>query len=162
MNPQKPDQNQTQTSGQADHRPAGPPQSSGGSSRHVKVLLVLLLVLLPAAGAAWFFVDSTLIEEKVGEGSPRVEVVITNEGFTPGVILVHPGTTVVWVNKADEPHWVASNPHPDHDALPGFDAGDAIFPDKEHSYTFNETGEYDYHDHLEPETNGTVVVEKQE
>lgn len=161
MNPQQPDQDSAQNQPQpANHRPAGPSRPSRGSPRHLKALLALLLGLLVAAGAAWFFMSTDMLVEETGEDNPQVEVAITEEGFAPETILINPGTTVTWINRDDGPHRVASNPHPEHDALPGFDAGDPIFPDESYSYTFTEAGEFDYHDHLNPETNGTIVVEE--
>ena len=54
-------------------------------------------------------------------------------------------------------HAVASDPHPTHTELSGLES--SILKNKQ-SYTFKfETGgTYTYHDHLNPTTQGTVIV----
>lgn len=143
--------------GQSSHSANQPPPQS--SSRRPKVLLIVLLLVILAAGLAWFIVADQ-DESDDPAASEGVEITTTAEaGFLPGTVLITPDTTVTWLNQGDEPVWVASNPHPDHDGLPGLDAGEPIFPGETYSYTFTETGEHSYHDHLNPETNGTVIVE---
>lgn len=166
MNPQQSNQNsnRNQNPTTPDTQPSGPDRPSKESSRLKGLLLVLLLVGV-AAAAAWILINEDAPREEPetdADEDSGVEIVITSDGFTPGSILVNPDTTVTWVNEDDEPHRVASNPHPDHDGLSGFDSQEPIFPDESYSYTFTETGEFGYHDHLNPETNGTIVVEEEE
>lgn len=160
MDQQHPDQNQTP--GQPDYQSSSSSQPSGGFSRHSKTLLTLLLVSLLIAGAAWFFMGRDALIEEAGEDGPQVEIAITEDGFMPETILVNPGTTITWVNESDDPIRVASNPHPDHDGLDGLDSQEAIGPGATYTFVFEAAGEFGYHDHYNPETNGTVVVEKQE
>jgi len=92
--------------------------------------------------------------------SEGVMVEYTEQGFTPKTITVKVGTTVTWINKDSDPMWVASNPHPIHTDLPGFDARKQIPTDGTYSYTFTKVGNWDYHNHLNPDNTGTVVVEQ--
>jgi plastocyanin len=129
--------------------------SSTSKSPTVKLgKLVLALALLFAIIVAALFVWSAIASR-----SESPEVSITANGFEPNTILVSAGTKVTWVNRNSEPHWVASNPHPDHSDLPGLDSEEPLGPGESYSYVFKDSGRFGYHDHLNPETNGTVIVE---
>ena len=66
---------------------------------------------------------------------------------------------VTWTNNDKAPHIVASDPHPSHTNLEGLDSISDIAPNNSYSYIFEKTGEYTYHDHLNPfKFKGTVVV----
>ena len=100
----------------------------------------------------------------------------TNKGFEPEFITVKNNTTVGWINASDKLMWVASDPHPSHTNLPGFDErsiegnskpavkislpfADAHAGQLMYRYTFNIAGKWSYHNHLNPNDRGTVVVE---
>lgn len=91
--------------------------------------------------------------------SSMMEVMMTASGFTPASITVPVGATVVFRNADTTPHWVASEPHPIHTGLPGFDAGRDIPAGGTYSFTFTKIGTFTYHDHLKPNVKGTVVVQ---
>ena len=54
--------------------------------------------------------------------------------------------------------WVASDVHPTHDELPGFDQLEGVEAGNDYSFTFEEVGEWTYHNHLVPTDTGTIVV----
>ena len=70
-------------------------------------------------------------------------------------------------------HWPASALHPTHTVYPGSDIqkcgtseGDKIFDSctglnkgESFSFTFNEKGDWRYHDHLNPNLNGVITVQ---
>ena len=87
-----------------------------------------------------------------------VTVVISENGFAPAVVKVKAGTKVTWFNKNIRPHWPASNPHPIHTDLPGFDAKNGLSQGETYSYTFDKLGKWEYHDHLNPALTGVVEV----
>lgn len=89
----------------------------------------------------------------------RVAVAITSTGFSPSLTTVAVGTTVVWTNQDNVPHQPASDPHPAHTTLPGFDAVPAVAPGGTYSFTFTKAGRWAYHDHLATFRTGTVIVE---
>lgn len=119
--------------------------------------------------------------------SGEATVQVTNSGFQPETVTVEKGTTVVWENTGDRAVWPASNLHPTHTQYPGgnydqsgtyqssqacsgqgeqkgdaFDACERISPGESYTFTFEETGTWQYHDHLRSSTTGTVqVVEPQ-
>lgn len=87
------------------------------------------------------------------------EVVYDGSSFSPAEITVGQGETVVFVNDSNEGMWPASDPHPQHTDLPEFDAGGSIQPNEEYAFTFEEAGQWGYHDHSNPSVTGTVIVE---
>ena len=92
---------------------------------------------------------------------------ITAAGFEPKTLTVKAGTTVTFVNEDSSKHWPASAMHPTHavyqesggcigskfDACKGLEAGESF------SFTFNEKGSWNYHDHLRPSNTGKIIVE---
>lgn len=75
-------------------------------------------------------------------------VVLTNTGFEPSVIVVNEGDTITFRSERETNFWPASDSHPTHDDYPGFDPGRPIRPGETWSFTFNKTGVWGYHDHL--------------
>lgn len=83
----------------------------------------------------------------------------SENGFNPKSLTVKVGSTVTWVNKDTDMLWVASNPHPIHNGLPGFDALKGYKTGESFSYTFTKVGTFGYHNHLTPANTAVVVVE---
>lgn len=105
---------------------------------------------------------------------PVVTVLYTNKGFGPNMITVKIGSTVEWISVSDKLMWVASDPHPSHTNLPGFDQQGVGSSDTtqglllsvyahtgqtEYRYTFLKAGNWSYHNHLNPADRGTVIAE---
>lgn len=82
------------------------------------------------------------------------------QGFNPKSITVKVGDTVTWTNKDTDKLWVASNPHPVHTDYSGFDALKAIPTGETYSFTFTKVGTWGYHNHLEPDKKGEIIVEQ--
>ena len=91
--------------------------------------------------------------------SKTVTVNITSEGYEPGTITINEGDTIIFTNVNDGPHWVASNPHPIHTDMRGFDARKALQPGESYSFTFTEPGTWGCHDHLDTATMCTIIVQ---
>lgn len=87
-----------------------------------------------------------------------VTVSITDTGFEPATLTVPAGTTVTFLNNGQAAHWPASNPHPIHTGLSGFDATKALATGETYSFTFTKTGTWGFHDHLNTSLTGSVVV----
>ena len=122
-------------------------------------------------------VEESEVEEPSVETSDATEinsvvVEITSNGFSPKVMMVKAGQTVVFVNKDIVGHQPASGPHPIHTGYPGsaaskcgtaaqietFDACAAVAPDSQYEFVFTRKGEWQFHDHLNPGMTGTLVV----
>ena len=80
-----------------------------------------------------------------------VAVTITGGTFSPQVIAVNAGDTVVWVNKDSVSHTSKSN------AALIWDSGN-IAPGKSYSRIFKAAGSYPYSCAVHPSMQGTVVV----
>ena len=90
-------------------------------------------------------------------GADRI-VEIEGEGFIPQIITIRKGETVVWVNKGGGYYWPASNIHPTHKIYSEFDPLEPLAPGEAWAFTFEQTGEWRFHDHLGPSRGGTVTV----
>ena len=90
-----------------------------------------------------------------------------------GQITIKQGDTVTWVHKGTREDWPASAMHPTHTVYPGsgiekcgtaesgsiFDACEALGNGESYSFTFNEKGSWNYHDHVAAKTYGKITVE---
>lgn len=86
-------------------------------------------------------------------------ILITHDTFDPPTIRIAEGDRVRFVNQDEMPHWPASDPHPTHEFLDGFDAREGISPQGAKEFLFPNAGEWRYHDHLSPHRRGVVIVE---
>lgn len=87
-----------------------------------------------------------------------VEVALTDNGFSPSAVTVSVGRTVRFRNALSATARVASNPHPVHNALPGFDSAN-IPAGLNYVYRFNRTGTWGYHHHQNSSHLGSVTVQ---
>ncbi|QQG38663.1 MAG: cupredoxin domain-containing protein [Candidatus Woesearchaeota archaeon] len=94
-------------------------------------------------------------------------VEMSDSGFSSSSLTVNKGDTVKFVAKGSGSYWPASAIHPTHDVYPEaggcigskFDACKGLTDGEEFSFTFNEAGEWKYHDHLNPSKFGTITVQ---
>ncbi|MEO8065476.1 MAG: cupredoxin domain-containing protein [Candidatus Doudnabacteria bacterium] len=117
-----------------------------------KIIFVGLGLVLLAAGCN----NKSQVSTQVLSGTTEIDM--TSSGFIPADITVKAGTTVVFKNTDTEGHWVASNPHPLHTVLPGFDALQTIATGNTYAYTFTKVGTWGFHDHTNPSMHGSVIV----
>ena len=82
----------------------------------------------------------------------------TDTGYEPKELSVPIGTMVTFVNERKKDMWVASDPHPAHTDLPTFDQFGYGKPGEQYLYTFDTVGTWAYHDHLNPEKEGVIIV----
>lgn len=113
------------------------------------LLLLAVLVLTGCGGNG---------DENGGGGGGNV-VEITDDGFEPSSLTVSSGDTVTFENKSSDDAWPASDVHPTHQLYPGFDAKKPLLSGESYSFTFAKAGTWGYHNHLEPDERGTIVVE---
>ncbi len=102
--------------------------------------------------------------------SPKTHTIeMIPSGYEPKTLTIKASDTVTFVNKGVEQNWPASAFHPTHTAYPGSGiekcgSGEEIFDACGHvsnswSFTFNEKGEWKYHNHLNPGQFGSIKVE---
>lgn len=85
-------------------------------------------------------------------------VSMTRSGFEPSSLTIKSGDTVTFVNNDTRTRQPASDPHPSHTGLAGFDADDGVPAGGQYQFTFTRTGTFGYHDHLFSSLKGTVTV----
>ncbi len=86
-----------------------------------------------------------------------VTVAIEGNKMSPATITINVGDEVVWLNKDQAKHHIASDPHPTHTALPGLESVD-LATNQTYNFKFTKVGTWGYHDHLNPSIKGTVIV----
>lgn len=153
MQPEQPQQPEWQSDQPVDPKPS--------AASKPKLLIILAIAVLLAVGIGLVFVanpKSTTDKQTTNTNQQAVEIEITADGFNPNIESISKGTKVTWINKDSKPHKVASNPHPEHTGTPGLDSKDPVGPEGNYSFTFDKVGTVTYHDHLNPTTNGTIVV----
>lgn len=111
------------------------------------VLLLAVSLLLAACGGG----------DGGGGGGGNV-VKITDNGFEPSTLTINAGDTVKFENDSSDDAWPASDVHPTHELYAGFDAQKPLLAGDSYSFTFTKTGSWGYHNHLEPDVQGTIVV----
>jgi plastocyanin len=85
-------------------------------------------------------------------------VTITNSGFDPAVVNIKTGTTVVWMNKSGQNATVNSDIYPNNLLWSFLNLGE--FDNNSNvSVVFEKSGKYTYHNQLNPDQKGTVVVQ---
>lgn len=108
---------------------------------------------------------------------------ITDDGFSPKEVTIKKGETITWKNDGTKASWPASAMHPTHTVYPeadyeaegsymgskacvsegeakdgAFDPCKGIEPGQEWSFTFNQTGSWGFHDHLNARHTGKITV----
>ncbi len=94
--------------------------------------------------------DTTEDRQKKNTKSDSSQVSIENYSFNPKTITVTVGTTVVWINKDDDVHTVVSTEK--KFSSEGLDTNDKF------SFTFNDTGTYNYYCSMHPYMTGKIIV----
>ena len=92
---------------------------------------------------------------------------ITSSGFNPSTLTVTARTTVTFITMDGGTYWPASASHPSHTVYPSeggcigstFDACKELAQGETFEFTFDEVGQWSYHDHLNPSLTGIVIVE---
>lgn len=87
-----------------------------------------------------------------------VEIKMTADAFVPAQISINKGDYIQFTNTDSKTHWPASDPHPTHTGLLGFDSLKGIETGKYFRYQFTNAGTFAFHDHLHPALKGTVTV----
>lgn len=80
------------------------------------------------------------------------------DSYEPQNFTIKKGTTVTFVNEADSLRWPASDLHPSHLIYSEFDPKEPVAKGSSWQFTFNQVGEWGYHDHLAPYITGMITV----
>ncbi len=96
-------------------------------------------------------------------------VIYNGDSFAPSSVTIRKGGTVKWVNTSGGKMWVASAQHPTHGVYNGTSrtehcpdstgtAFDQCVGGGDYSFTFDKVGTWSYHDHINSNLFGKVVV----
>jgi plastocyanin len=126
--------------------------------------LIAIILLAVGAVAVIYFLNQSKTSENVFFPASEVKagdvvVTINDSGFSPAELTIKKGQKVTWVNKSSNFSWPASDPHPTHTNNPTFDPDQPMKIDEAWSFTFKDTGRWNFHDHLRPSMRGLIVVE---
>lgn len=140
-------------------------EEKSGSSLGLWLSLLIILIVL-VGGYILVMRKSTTPTQtnntvKVTEPNQKqtvVEVSYKDGEFNPNKLTVKKGTTVKFINQSNDQMWVASNPHPVHTDLPGFDELEATGNRGSYEYAFIKVGTWGYHNHINPSSKGSITV----
>lgn len=140
----------------------------------VGIVIVAAVVVL---AIVWFFSSRTpaiapTIETPVATApSSGVTIVYASQGFSPNSVTIPAGTVITFVNQTGGNMWVASAPHPTHQAYDGTTVSehcaagysdpapfDQCTSDNSFTFTFIKAGEWKYHNHADATDFGTIIV----
>lgn len=94
-------------------------------------------------------------------------VFYTDSGFRPATVEIQQGETVTWLDRSSKNMWVATDRHPTHrqydgtstrQHCPDGNTFDQCDTGARYSFTFDKTGEWSYHNHVNAGDTGKVVV----
>ncbi|MAG12339.1 hypothetical protein CL630_00825 [bacterium] len=148
---------------------------------HHKVILGLVLMLVLIISGLFFFNSNnattdkqqedvkTIIAEDINVENAIIHTIkYTSDGFSPKVVEIQKGDIVKFTNDSGSGMRVASAIHPIHSQYPqksdndclgsSFDSCDVTQSGESWSFTFNEIGEWGYHNHVRATKRGTVIV----
>lgn len=126
----------------------------------MKRALALSALVLAAAAvvlAFSFMREDTNIAARPGV-LDQAFVVLTEKGFEPSAVSIPVGGTVVFSTSRDFPFWPASDLHPSHGLYAAFDPKLPLAPSETWTFTFEQEGEWGFHDHLRSYYTGIVYV----
>lgn len=129
------------------------------------ILIILFLVLL-AVSVNFFGIKPADSDQNNGRilptdslRPPRVYTISYKAGvFSPTNLRIHSGDTVKFKNDGFFPIRIASDDHPDHKNLPGFDSVGDIPQNSYFSFTFSAKGIFGYHNEKNIEEGGTIII----
>jgi plastocyanin len=142
------------------------------NKKYTWVVTAVILITVLLAGFLLFGTKSN--KQKTGTQNTKVtqnnqnveqtkqlfqkEITLTSAGFTPKTLTIKPGTRIVWLNQSGVTGTVNSDNYPTNTLYPFLNLG--RFPDKTSvSVMFTKTGKYTYHNALNVDQAGTIVVE---
>jgi hypothetical protein len=86
------------------------------------------------------------------------KIEMSEAGFSPSQLEILAGDIVIFENTGQRDHWPASNVHPTHELYLDFDARRPIPPGGAWTFIFFRPGIWGFHDHLNPQNTGQIVV----
>jgi len=142
------------------------------NNKNISILAVVVLITVLIAGFLLFGPGSNKQSDenqtaKTAQNKENVEqikqlyqenITLTASGFDPQTATIKSGTRIVWLNKSGTTGTVNSDNYPTNLLFPFLNLG--RFPDKSSvSVMFTNPGKYTYHNALNPDQKGIIIVE---
>ena len=136
-------------------------------AREIWLLFIVLAVSGCVSAPSGEPQDVNLSEFNQTDSENVTMVYYTDTGFVPDDITVSEGQEVRWIDESSGQMWVAADEHPVHagydnttrrEHCPG-ESFDQCSSGQVYSFTFERSGEFDYHNHRDSRHSGTVKVE---
>lgn len=122
-------------------------------------LPITAALLLFVAVIAILVAFSFFKKNKAGTPTQEItqEIVLSEQGFKPETVSVKKGTRVIWINNSTAQASINSDDHPSHTKFPVLNLGE-FEPGSNLQLILDKPGTYSYHNHLNPEMTGTVII----
>ena len=92
--------------------------------------------------------------------SNAVTITYKNGVFTPSILTIKAGKSVLFVNASDKSMWVDSGTDVYHQEYPAFNQERAVGKGGTYSFTFTVPGTYHFNNKITPTAQGTITVLK--
>lgn len=137
--------------------------------KNTSTVIAIFVLLVVAAGVVYVSTNNDPLANGTPEpqkntapelGTNTTEKVIryTDNGFSPVNLEVALGEAVTFINESVDPLWIASAIHPSHELYPEFDQMGSVPTGGTYVFTFTKSGEWKFHNHLNAEHRGVIVV----
>lgn len=147
-------------------------------NRTTKIIIICLIGIIIVGGSAYLLArngtspktdTSETPSQATGDsGSPAetdtppadatATITYTNNGFNPKTLTITAGATVVIKNQSSEDLLFSSNDHPTHTHNDELNEA-ALGPDQSQTITPTTKGTWGFHNHLDANKTGTLVVQ---
>ncbi len=87
------------------------------------------------------------------------EITYNGSSFTPSSLPIKSGDVVIFKNESSKSFWPVSGITSDQPEYPEFDAKKAILPGQNWQFKFTNSGEWSFHDNLNPSAIGKIKVQ---
>jgi len=128
-----------------------------------KIVFMVPVIALMAAGCNTSSSPAPAAQSsQVPAPAQNQQKVVTYNGsvFSPSTLTIKKGDSVTFKNTSTGKMSVASDPHPTHTNYPEFDQYKSPERGKSsYTFVFQKTGNWGYHNHLNPDAVGTIVVQ---
>ena len=135
-----------------------------------KIFIIIVIAIIVTGGYLFLKKTPELVSQPPAEKTPVAEekvITYTDAGYSPSPLQIKIGDTVVFKNESSRSMWTASAMHPSHQDYPTtggclgstFDACQGVQPGDIWSFKFDIAGNWKYHNHLNPENFGAIIVE---
>ena len=128
---------------------------------------------VPVPGVIDGNTDEIIVNDDSNNKVKTNVIEMSSSGFSPKTLEINAGDIVIFKAVDNSNRWPASAMHPTHTVYPGsginkcgtaeeekiFDACGSVKQGETFTFTFNEVGNWKYHDHLSSGTTGEIIVE---